>query len=165
VTSLAETGTSDKHCVVRVQGSWFSLPAESVREIGIAPELVAVPQCHRALAGLCHLRSDFIPVIALDALIDVQRDAGTAQPAKLMVIRGRSVWALRIDEAAAIESLETLVAPESRMEDGQPTPVIGTAMFRSHIVRVLDPNTIFELAQSALEDQWRRPDSDPCSDR
>lgn len=146
---------SDKHCVFRCGKSWFSIAADVVREITIAPTLVPVPQCHPALTGLCHLRSEFVPVLALDALLDVEA-FDIVDHNKLMVIEGRSVWAMRIAEAAAIESLETLVAPEARLDDGLQTPVIGTAMFRDSIARVLDPNGLVRLAQKALEDHWHR---------
>ena len=155
-STLSDVSATDKQAIVRCGSSWFSLPADSVREITIAPELVAVPQCHPSLAGLCHLRSEFIPVIALDALLDLEGGERLGEQAKLMVIQGQSVWALRIAEAASIESLETLVSPETRTDDGNPSPVMGTAMFRSHIVRVLDPNAILRLAQKALEDNWHR---------
>jgi chemotaxis signal transduction protein len=152
---LCDVSATDKQCVVRIGSSWISVAADMVREITIAAELVAVPQCHRALAGLCHLRSEFVPVIALDALLDIDGVSQSRQQPKLLVLGGHSVWALRISEAASIESLETLVAPESRMDDGSPTPIIGTAMFRDQIVRVLDPNIVFRLAQQALEEHWQ----------
>lgn len=155
--TLSDVSASDKHCVVRSGQSWFSLPAVAVREITSAPAMVAVPKCHPALVGLCHLRSEFIPVIEVNALLDVDGVDNSGPHPKLLVINGRSVWALLIAEAAAIESLETLVAPESRMDDGSQTPVLGTAMFREQIVRVLDPNGVFQFAQQVLEDQWNRP--------
>lgn len=150
-----ELSVSDKHCVFRCDRSWFSLPAISVREITIAPELVRVPNCHRSLAGLCHLRSEFIPVLSLTQLISAEDTQSTESHGKLLVINGSSVWAMQIAEAAALESLETLVAPEARMDDLQPTPVTGTAMFREHIVRVLDPMIIYQMAQQSLQSLWR----------
>lgn len=72
-----------------------------------------------------------------------------------MVINGSSVWAILIAEAAALESLETLIAPEARMDDLNPTPVTGTAMFRDEIIRVIDPMIVFRMAQQSLESLWR----------
>lgn len=150
---LSDLSASDKHCVFRSGVSWFSLPAVSVREITIAPDLVRVPQCHPSLLGLCHLRSEFIPVISLTSLLDVDGSQSPAQN-KLMVINGNCVWSLLIAEAASLESLETIVAPEARMDDVMQSPVMGTAMYRDKIVRVLDPVSIFRLAQQALEGVW-----------
>ena len=155
---LSDLSASDKHCVFRSGTCWYSVPAVSVREITIAPQMFAVPQSHPSLAGLCHLRSEFVPVISLSALLEVQ-DPTVSQPNnKLMVINGTTVWALLIAEAAALESLETILAPESRMDDSH-SPVMGTAMFNDQIVRVLDPNRLFRLAQQTLETTWTRPPS------
>jgi len=154
---LSDISASDKHCVFRSGTSWFSVPAISVREIMIAPDMVSVPSCHPLLVGVCHLRSEFIPVISLNALPDMDASETAPLQNKLMVINGSSVWALLIAEAAALESLETLITPEARMDDANHTPVMGTAMFRDQIVRVLDPNRIFRRAQQTLEDLWSLP--------
>lgn len=161
VTATAESSShlaaqADKHCVFRCGQSWFSVPAIAVREISIAPSLVRVPDCHHALAGLCHLRSEFVPVIALDALLDVDQPEPKSHD-RLLVINGTSVWSLLIAEAAALESLETIVSPEVRVDETNLSAVMGTAMFRENIVRVLNPNSLFRLAQHALEDAWGRP--------
>ena len=37
------------------------------------------------------------------------------------------------------------------MDDAHQTPVMGTAMFNEQILRVLDPNRLFRLAQQTLE--------------
>lgn len=152
---LSDLSGSDKHCIFRYGQSWFSLPAISVREITIAPDLVKVPNCDQSLAGLCHLRSEFIPVISLTQLLSVDASQNSGAHDNLMVINGHSVWALLIAEVAALESLETLVAPEGRSDDMNPTPVTGTAMFRDQIVSVLDPNIIFRIVHHSLETHWR----------
>ena len=153
---LSDLSASDKHCVFRSGTCWYSLPAVSVREITIAPQFVAVPHSHSSLAGLCHLRSEFVPVISLSSLLEIE-DRQVSQPNnKLMVLNGASVWALLIAEAAALESLETILAPESRMDDSHQSPVMGTAMFNDQILRVLDPNRLFRLAQQTLETTWNR---------
>ena len=153
--TMHDLSGSDKHCIFRCDRSWFSLPATSVSEIAIAPELVQVPNCHPSLAGLCHLRSEFIPVLSLTRLMNVDTKQTTETHGKLMVIHGSSVWAMLIAEAAALESLETLVTPDLRPDDLNPTPVTGTAMYREQIVRVLDPITLYRMAQQSLESHWR----------
>ncbi len=154
---LSDVSASDKHCVFRSGTSWYSVPAVAVREITIAPQLVSVPQSHASLAGLCHLRSEFIPVISLSSILEVDDQAIDQPNNKLMVLNGTSVWALLIAEAAALESLETILAPESRLDDSHQSPVMGTAMFNEQILRVLDPNRLFRLAQQTLETSWHRP--------
>ena len=153
--TLSDLSESDKHCIFRCDQSWFSLPAIVVREIAIAPDLVSVPNSHGALAGLCHLRSEFIPVVSLTQLFGVDTQQPTELQGNLLVINGSSVWAIPTAEAAALKSLETLVAPDLRMDDMTPSPVTGTAMFRGQIVRVLDPVSVFRMAQQSLERAWQ----------
>lgn len=155
--TMSDLSASDKHCVFRSGQSWFSVPAISIREISIAPEMVAVPYCHSAFAGLCHLRSEFIPVILLNSLLDIDTSVTSQPHNKLMVINGHSVWALLIAEAAALESLETLATPEIRGDDMKQSAIMGTCMYRGQIVRVLDPTRVFWLAQQALESFWQNP--------
>lgn len=152
--ALNDLSGSDKHCVFRSGASWFSLPAIVVREISIAPDLVRVPHCHQSFAGVCHLRSEFIPVIMLNTLLNIDKLPSAQPHNKLMVINGTNVWSLLIAEAATIESLETIVTPDTRMDDATHSAVMGTAMSRDQIVHVLDPNGLFRIAQQALDDFW-----------
>lgn len=157
-STLRDFSESSKHCVFRSGASWFSLPAISVREIAISPELVRIPNCHDSLAGICHLRSEFIPVISLSALLNVDTSQHALPHNKLMVIDCTNVWALRVAETASLENLETIVAPDARMEDdAASTAVMGTAMFRDQIVYVLEPNSVFRMAQQTLEHFWASP--------
>ncbi len=144
-----------KQFVFRSGRLWFSVPAIAVREVTIAPAWVQVPGCHSSLAGLCHIRSEFIPVVALEELLDIDGIRPTERQDKLVILSGRVTCAIRVAEAAALESLETLIAPELRHEDGNPNLILGTAMFRDQIVRVLDPNAVLRLAQKSLEESWQ----------
>ncbi len=153
--SLSDFPASTKHCVFRCGDSWFSVPAVSVRQIAIAPELVQVPNCHRALVGLGRLRSEFVPVIALGSLLDIDQSTDLEAQHCLLVLEGSSAWSLLISESAGLESMETIVSQEARAESTQ-NAVIGTAMFRDRIVRVLDPNGLLATAQLACEKYWNR---------
>lgn len=156
-STLGDLSEANKQCVFRSGTSWFSLPAISVREICITPELVRIPNCHDSLAGVCHLRSEFIPVISLSALLNIDTSQQAHPHNKLMVIDGSNVWALLVAETASLETLETIVAPDARMDDASNSAVMGTAMFRDQIVYVLEPNSVFRMAQQTLEHFWTSP--------
>ena len=152
---------NQKHCVFRCDDAWFSVPAMAVREIVVAPQIVRVPHCHPALAGLAHLRSEFVPVARLQQLLDQEAiEAGT--PAEisptdcLLIFEGSSVWSLLISDTAALASLETIVSPEAG-GDARHNSVIGTAMFQERIVRVLSPTELLGTAQRCFEDFWTQP--------
>lgn len=144
----------DKHCVFRVGSSWFSLLATAVREVTMAPDMVRAPGSHAALAGLCHARNEFIPVVQLAPLLGDAADRD-APAGKMLVLSGSAGnWALLIDEVIALESLETLVNPDARPGDIGSTTVIGTATCRSRVVRVLDPNSLYRRAEELLRSCW-----------
>ena len=157
IPALPDGLASEKHCVFRSGDSWFSMPAIAIREIAIAPPLVQIPQSDPLLAGLCHFRSEFIPVVLLNSLLDDDESDDSQRHNKLLVIHENSTWGILVTEATVLESLETIMAPESRLEEMCQTPVMGTAMWREQIVRVLDPKRIFRLAQQSLEDAWGSP--------
>jgi chemotaxis signal transduction protein len=150
---------SDKHCVFRSGTAWFSLPAVCVREIAVAPPLVRVPLSPASLVGMCHLRSAFVPVISLHDLLDIKTATSMLHQNQLLVINGSAPWALLIAEAAALASLETVMASDPRIDEAKQTPVMGTAMYRDQILRVLDPNRLYSFAQQALDHMWRPPQS------
>lgn len=143
-----------KHCVFRCVPSWFSLPATAVRELRLAPDLVAVPGSHAALAGLCHVHSEFLPVLRLNVLLDDQ-PAVNSQDEKLLVISGSGRnWALLITDVVALESLETLVDPNAPVTNQQLAAVRGTATYRDQIVRVVDPGALYRHIQETLNSCW-----------
>ena len=157
--AIRDLAGDDKHCVFRIGSAWFSIPAMAVREILPTSSIVSVPASHPSLAGVCHVRSEFIPVLRLAALLQ-ESDEGTRENQKMLVIEGAGGrWALLMDEVVALESLETLIHPDYRPEvTHSPTPrspVLGTATCRNQIVRVLDPNGVFRLAQEFLLDSWQ----------
>ncbi|MEM1068176.1 MAG: chemotaxis protein CheW [Planctomycetota bacterium] len=154
ITDRGPSADTGKQFVFRTGDLWFSVPATAVREVTIAPQWVQVPGCHPSLAGLCHLRSEFIPVVALQQLLDIDGIEGTDRQDKLIIFGGRVSWAIPVAEAAALESLETLITPELRHEDSNPNLIMGTAIFRDQIVRVLDANAVLRLAQKSLEETW-----------
>lgn len=144
----------DKHCVFRCGGSWYSLLATSVREVMMAPPWVRMPGGDTALAGLCHVRNEFIPALSLPALLGEAEATGTSN-GKLLVIGGSAGnWALLVDEVVALEPLETLTMPDARSVDHRQAAVLGTATFRDQVVRVLDPNRLYRSAEHRLRDSW-----------
>lgn len=152
--SSGRPAAAEKQCVFRVGSSWFSLLATAVREVTMAPDLVRVPGSHPALAGLCHVRNEFVPVVLLGPLLG---DAADAQPAarKMLVLSGSAGnWALLVEEVVALESLETLIDPDARSSDVGASAVMGTATCRDQVVRVLDPNSLYRRAEELLRSCW-----------
>ena len=153
-SSTIELAQADKHFLFRCEQSWFSVPATSVREVTVAPDFVTVPGCHHAVEGLCRQQSEFIPVISLAALLDLDSSHERQENNQLLTLLAGSVWAIRIAEAVGLEHLETIPSQELRTSDCGPSCVIGTSAFDEHVIRVLNPERLYQQAQRALEGQW-----------
>ena len=151
VSLVAELGA--KHCIFRCGEAQYALAATALREVTHAPALVRVPHCPRSLAGICHIRSEFVPVVFLDPLLG-DRESHIQEPKQLLVLTNSlGPWALMIDRVIAIDSIETHVDVGPRNE-GQLAPVLGTATYRSVVVRVLDPNALHRIVQQSRYREW-----------
>ncbi len=156
--SRSDIPASDKHCVFRCGDAWFSVPAVAVRQIVLTPEIVKVPHCHRALLGLGRLRGEFVPIVALGRLLDIDQSSQTPAGDCLLVLEGKCLWSLQISESIALEFLETIVSQEAKT-DSTNNIVIGTAMFQDRIVRVLNPNGLLSKAQCTFDQYWNCADA------
>ena len=158
VTSVdlaADRLDADRHCVFRCYDNWFAINATAVREITFSPHLSIVPGSHSLLAGICHLRSEFLPVIRIDALLG-DGPVDQCDDQKLLVLgSGTAPWAILISEVAALVALDTLTGGDMNVDDPISSVLLGTAMFGDEVVRVLDAHHLQQWSQRQLEHDWR----------
>lgn len=147
---------AEQQFLFRSEQSWFSLPALAVREVSVAPDMIRVPDCQRSLAGLCRQRSEFIPVISLAAILDMETADDGAENWQMITLAGVHPWALRIAQAAGLVLLDAVATTDSRGDDRGHSPVVGTAVHEDEVVRVLDPARLYAVVSQALEDDWQR---------
>jgi chemotaxis signal transduction protein len=143
------------HCVFRRGASWFALPALSVREVLLRPAVFAVPRTKSPVTGICHVRSEFLPVLNLSPLLGEDPIRLPSEAQMLVVVSVEGNWGLLVDQVAALTSLETSIAPEGSSSSWL-IAVLGWATYGEQVVRVLEPSTYFRLAEASL---------DSCSDR
>src|SRR5262245_31182062 len=141
------------HCVFRRGTSWFGLPALSVREVLSRPAVVLVPQARSPLTGLCHVRSEFLPVLNLGPLIGEDAAFLPSEAQMIVVVSVEGNWGLLVDQVAALTALETSVAPEGS-SSAWLAAVLGWATYRDQVVRVLEPSIYYRLAEATLESGW-----------
>ena len=144
----------DKHLVFRNGASWFSLPALAVREVTFRPKIVPVPNSHRVLAGLCHIRNEFLPVLSLRALFSEDISSANVEAQLIVVGNSDAPWAILVDEVLALESLETTVSTGVEFDEDGGVPVESWATYQDQSIRVLDPAALYEFAQNVLETAW-----------
>lgn len=145
---------SDQYCVCSVGGTGIAVPALGVREIMERPEVFAVPAVGRLLVGLCHVRNEFVPVVSVGHVLG-QGHAADATRESLVVMNGaEGPWAFTIDQAHAVEPLETAHVRDAGGDDELSSIITGTATFRDGVVRVLDPESLYRIAVAVLNDEW-----------
>ena len=87
---------TDKYCIFRQGDSLFALPATCVLEVAANPGVSSVPGVEQVLAGICHLRNEFLAVVNLSVL--ASEDTVDSENQQLLVINGSRVSDLRGDQ-------------------------------------------------------------------
>lgn len=151
-TRLDET---DKYCVFHQGGSLFAVPATCVLEVAADPGIVSVPGSDAVLAGLCHLRNEFLAVLDLRALAGENGEDLTEQ--QLLVISGSNgPWAVLVDRVSGLESLEVSLGHDVHSVDDWSAAMIGSATLRNQVIRILEPFRVYRLADSILGQSWAK---------
>jgi chemotaxis signal transduction protein len=141
------------HCVFRRGTSWFALPALSVREVLSRPSIVIVPHARSPLTGLCHVRSEFLPVLNLGPLFGEEAAFLSTESQMVVIEAAEGNWGLLVDQVVALTSLETSVAPEGSSNSWS-AAVLGWATYRDQVVRVVEPGVYYRLAEVELDAGW-----------
>jgi len=149
-TRLNET---DKYCVFKQGGSLFALRAIRVLEVAANPGVRSVPGADSVLAGLCHLRNEFLAVIDLRALAG--EDGVDLDDQQLLVMNGSNgPWAVLVDRVVGLESLDVSISQDVHSADDWSAAMIGSATLRNQAIRILDPNRVYRLVDNILRQSW-----------
>lgn len=156
--SIAPIGPAVSHCVFRSGSLWLALPAAAVREVMPRPDMVCVPGTPKSFVGLCHVRSEFIPVLNLRTVLSGSDESD--QQILLILDSVHGAWGILVDEVTSLQSLEVSDAPE--IDDGdQTSPVPGWATLGDLVIQVLDHDCIRDIAEQELTRIWQSPHGQP----
>ena len=150
----------EKYCVFRQGSSLFALPANCVVEVSPNPVMVAMPDSNPVLAGVAHLRNEFLPVLELRALMDVEAHQGSLERQLLVVNGTHGPWAVLVDRVMGLESLEISNNQDLPNADDWTSAVIGAAALHNEVTRVLNPRILYRLAENVLQQSWANSDND-----
>jgi chemotaxis signal transduction protein len=143
------------HCVFRRASSWLALPAMTVREVMLRPEMVFVPGTPSIISGLCCVRSEFIPVLNLDSVISECDQS--EEEVVLILDDADGPWALLVDEAKTLTTLEVSDAPDADLFDPA-CAVVGWATQGNIVIQVIDQSRIRTKAEQQLAGIWQSTD-------
>jgi len=147
------------HCVFRRGSTWFALPAEEVREVCERPALVTIPGSSEVLAGMCHVRSEFTPVIRLNRLMPESQQSLGDEAQLIVVENGDGAWGILADEVRALVPLEPSSGDEVNDIESWTSAIMGWAAWSSESVRVLHSGHLRDLVEKELGRSWGASDS------
>ena len=147
---------SERFCVFRSGGIWFGIPALAVRSVAPRPEITPAPHSDPMLKGLCHIQNEFIAVVSLQALTQIQYETLPDAEQQLLTILGpQGPWGLLIDEAVSLAVLETSISTFSNHQDKWSKVTVGSATFQNQVLQILDPTAIYTYASDLLDMYWQ----------
>lgn len=145
---------NDQYCVFQADGAVWAVPAASVREITDAVPIVKVPESPPQMVGVCHVRMEFVPVLNLQGVIG-EWGQQSVSPEYLLIFDGsEGPWALQIQRALSLQTLEIAINGSGQDGSTQNTAVLGTATFADGVIRIIDPATLYRSATEILDAQW-----------
>jgi chemotaxis signal transduction protein len=151
-TSAVLSMPTATHCVFRRGSFWLALPAIAVREAMPRQNMVFVPGTPNLFVGLCHVRSEFIPVLNLNSVLpDCDDSDGNIM---LVVDDTDGPWALLVDEVTSLRALEISDAPVADVLDTS-CVIVGWATHGSDVIQVLDQTRVRMLAEQELAAMWQ----------
>lgn len=150
----AELQACEKYCVFEVGTSTLAVLATAVREVALRPQIAPVPDSNRLLAGLCHLRNEFLPVVNLHD-VEMAFNSPSRGRQVIVITAGNGPWALVVDRVIGLVPLEVSLSSEASTTLGWTSSVMGSASHDDRIVQVLDANSLFRYFDDALGVFWR----------
>ena len=147
---------SERFCVFRSGDSWFGIPALAVRSIVPRPKMTRTPYSDPILKGLCHLQNEFMPVVSLQALTQIQYETSAdAEQQLLIMLSPQGSWGLLIDQAVTLAALETSISSFSNRQDKWSRVTIGSATFQNQVLQIIDPSAMYQYVASLLDMFWQ----------
>ena len=144
----------EKYCVFRQANMLFAFPANAIIAVSPEPVIAAVPAADPVLAGISHVRNEFLPVINLAALTGAP-ETGVLAEQQLLVMRGANgAWAILVDRVLRLETLEISNNQDLHEADDWTAAVIGSATVTNEVARILNPATLYRLVESVLSAAW-----------
>jgi hypothetical protein len=151
-------GPARPWCLFRCGSEAFAIALESVAEIVEVERLVGLPHSPPGVLGLCTLRREVVPVIALGGPWPDDATAEGAVTLVLILKAAAGLWALRVSAegtAVAEEPLEVagMVGPTSGARGGVQASFLGTVRRGDSDYAVIDPEVTWRGVRESI-DQW-----------
>ena len=155
---LPDFNHSDRYCVFQSGENWFAWPSLAIRCVVPQRSVTLVPHSDPILDGICYVQNEFVPVLNLRALMNVEYESEVEGERQLMIMLGsQGPWGLFIDRAIALASLEISYSSFEQDGDGWSRVIIGSATYSKHVVQVMDSEAVYLYAARLLNMFWHDP--------
>ncbi len=143
---------TEKYCVFQRGNETLAILATAVREVALRPSIALVPDADPMLAGLCHLRNEFLPVVQLSDYEGAFRESPHQQIMVFTAANGS--WALLVDRVIGLVPLEVSLSSQVGSAGGWTSALMGSASHEDQIIQVLDANALFRFVEESLNRYW-----------
>jgi len=145
--------TCEKYCVFERAATLYAVLAMSVREVGLRPSFAAVPESSGILAGLTHLRNEFLPLVRDLTTAPGAAERGPHESQVVVILGDQGPWGLLVDRVVGLSPLDVSLCNES-LGRGWAKAVMGSATLDHRIVRVLDERALYRSIADELNRHW-----------
>lgn len=145
----------EKYCIFSRRRSVYAVLAASVREVGLRPKIAVVPHAPALVAGLGHVRNEFLPLVRLlTAEESATRINHEIEPQMLVLNSDQGPWGLLVDQVYGLAPLEVSRGSERQSSVGWTSAIMGTATLEHQVIQVLDERIFYRAIFDGLQRFW-----------
>ena len=146
---------SERYCIFQCHNQWYGISALDVQGVSPRPEIRSVPNSDPVLSGISHLHNNFVPVISLRALAQINYEHDSQSQQQLLTLPGPpGPWGVLIDQVISLAPLEVSISSFSNANDQWSKVLSGSASYRNQVVQILDAKALYQYADSMLTRFW-----------
>jgi chemotaxis signal transduction protein len=151
---------SERYCIFQCHEQWYGISALDVQGVSPRPEIRNVPNSDPVLSGVSHLHNNFVPVVSLRALAQINYEQDSESQQQLLTLPGPTgPWGVLIDQVISLAPLEVSISSFSNASDQWSKVLSGSASYRNQVVQILDAKALYQYASSMLERFWQHSTS------
>ena len=153
---MHELNGSDRFCIFQCHDQWYGISALDVRGVSPRPDIRSIPNSDPILCGISHLQNEFVPIVSLRALSEINYELDGDSEQQLLTLPGPpGPWGILIDQVITLAPLEVSISNFTNHEDQWTKVMVSSASYQNHAVQILDAQALYQYAASMLDRFWQ----------
>jgi purine-binding chemotaxis protein CheW len=125
--------------VISLNGDYFGVPLETIREFAEMRGLTPVPCCPPHILGNMNLRGEVVTIIDIRAALEMQSSQEAERGCVMVVQSGDITAGIQVDDALEAVYLKTAdIAPLPASANGGKQYIAGSARYGSEALNIID---------------------------